>query len=500
MSEAPEQANIAYCAGRDVAIRPMADAALLPFDIWQNRAHVAMLTSAGVITLPHATRIFRALDSLERDFAAGDFQLDPAKEDAHTNIERYVAQKAGSEAAGRMHSGRSRNDQVATVVRMYLRSRLVELAGSIGQLARALLAAAHAHAHVTMAGYTHYQPACITTVGHWLASHAQALLRDMERALTTLERINVSPLGSAAGFGTSWPINRVMTARLLGFRAVQSNTIECVTNRWEMEADTVTVASFLLTHLSILSQDIIFLSLPQIGIIRIADRYVTGSSIMPQKRNPDFAEVTRAKAATVQALCSALMGTAKGALSGYNRDTQWTKYLAMDALDEACPAPVVFRGVIETMFVDETAASATATSNFIDAVDVADALANDAGIPFRTAYEIVSESVRLCEAQGLGHIDLAVVRKLASKAGIPASRLRLTIGTPAALVSRKSHDGGPAPAAVRASVRTMQRQLARLEATLDTRRRQFDDAARSAREALQSISPAPQRPASKSRK
>jgi argininosuccinate lyase len=435
--------------------------------------------------MPNARKIFKALDALEKEFAAGTFELDPAKEDAHTNIERYVAQKAGTDASGRIHSGRSRNDQVATVVRMYLRSRLLELAGSIGHLARALLAGAHAHAGVTMAGYTHYQPACVTTVGHWMASHAQAILRDMERALTTLERINISPLGAAAGFGTSWPINRSMTAGLLGFRAVQSNTTECVTNRWEMEADTVSVASFMLTHLSILSQDIIFLSLPHIGIVRVADRYVTGSSIMPQKRNPDFAEVTRAKAATVQSLNSALLGTAKGALSGYNRDSQWTKYLVMDALDEALPAPVVFRGVIETMNIDITAASATANSNFIDAVDVADSLANEAGVPFRTAYEIVSEAVKLCEDQG--HIDPAVVRKLAVKAGIPTARLKLTIGTPEVLVSRKAHEGGPAPAAVRSSVRTMQRQLARLEATLETKRRQVDDAAEKARRALDTL-------------
>jgi argininosuccinate lyase len=487
MSEAPEQANIAYCAGRDVAVRPMADAALLPFDIWQNRAHVAMLTTAGVISIPHARKIFRALDSLEKEFLAGTFHLDPAKEDAHTNIERYVAQKAGADAAGRIHSGRSRNDQVATVVRMYLRGRLLELAGSTAHLTQALLSAAHTHAHVTMAGYTHYQPACVTTVGHWLASHAQAMLRDLERALSTLERINVSPLGAAAGFGTSWPINRSMTARLLGFRAVQSNTTECVTNRWEMEADAVSVASFLLTHLSILSQDLIFLSLPQIAIVRIADRYVTGSSIMPQKRNPDFAEVTRAKAAMVQSLASALMGTAKGALSGYNRDTQWTKYLAMDALDEVGPAPLVFRGVIESLHIDETAASETASNHFIDAVDVADALANEAGVPFRTAYEIVSEAVRQSEAMELGHIDAGLVRKLALKAGIPAGRLKLGIGTPAVIVARKSHEGGPAPAAVRASVRAMQRQLARLEATVDLKRRQVEDAATAARRALDDL-------------
>jgi argininosuccinate lyase len=359
---------------------------------------------------------------------------------------------------------------------------MLEMAQSTALLIQSLLAHAHAHAGLVMSGYTHYQPACITTVGHWLASHAQALLRDLDRILSSQDRLNISPLGAAAGFGTSWNIDRSFTAKLLGFKAIQANSMDCVTNRWEMEAEAVGTAAFLMTHLSILSQDIIFLSMPQVGILRIADRYVTGSSIMPQKRNPDFAEVTRAKAVVVQGLSGSLFGIAKGALSGYNRDTQWTKYLAMDALDETCPAPVVFRGVIESLTVDGEACRRSATSNFIDAVDVADALANGAGVPFRTAYEIVSDAVRLCE--GSGRIDPAIVRKCAQKAGIPASRLKLSLDTPEALVGRKVHEGGPAPSAVRSSVRSMQKQLARLEAILEERLEQVEFAEAATRKAL----------------
>jgi argininosuccinate lyase len=472
MKEAPEQKNVAYCAGRDVAERPMADAALVPYDVWQNRAHTLMLAQRRIMPKPTARQVLKALTDFEKRAAAGTLALDPRKEDVHTNIEHFVASVAGEDVSGFMHTGRSRNDQTTTVVRMCVRERLLDFGESLVRLVRVINKVAAEHRDVPVTGFTHYQPASLTTIGHWFASHAQALTRDVARVLASYDRINISPLGAAASFGTSWPIDRALTARLLGFDSVQANTLDCVTNRWEMEADAANAVAFALTHLSIVAQDLIMLSLPQSGIVEIADRYVTGSSIMPQKRNPDFAEVTRAKAAVVQSQVAALMGIARGALSGYNRDTQWTKYLVLDILDEAAAAPDIFAGVFGTLKVNRERAAQSARENFVDAVDVADTLARDSGLPFRAAYEIVSRAVRLSEGQG--RIDPEIVERLAAEAG--AKKTKLEISTPERIVAAKDHDGGPAPKAVDRTLRQIAAAAKEQEACFALRRRRLEKA------------------------
>ncbi len=462
LKEAPEMRNIAYCAGRDVAVRPMADAVLVPFDCWQNRAHITMLAEQKIVSGDQAKKIRRAVTGFEDAITSGSLALAPEKEDVHTNIEHYVAKQLGKDISGVMHTGRSRNDQTTTVVRMFIRQRLLEFSALVADLANTIMDRADEFADVPVAGYTHYQPASVTTVGHWFASYAQSLTRDLERLESCYRRVNVSPLGAAASFGTSWPINRERTAELLGFAAVQGNSLDCITNRWEMEADAATTIEFVMTHLSIISQDIILLSAPQFNIIEIADRYVTGSSIMPQKRNPDFAEVTRAKAVVIQQLTAALFGIARGALSGYNRDTQWTKYLILDAFDESIDAPAIFRGVFETLKINVAAAEKSARENFVNAVDVADVLAQESGLPFRTTYEIASKAVRLSEDKG--EIDLDIVRQLADEAG--SKKMKLDVGTPQAIARRKTHTGGTAPARVRADLRILRKKVDKHQATV----------------------------------
>lgn len=475
LKEAPEMRNVAYCAGRDVAERPMADAVLVPFDVWQNRAHITMLAAQGIVPAAVRDKVLKGLDEFERRIADGSLRLDPRKEDVHTNIEHFVADLMGPEVSGVMHTGRSRNDQTTTVVRLFVRDRLLAFGRALCGLVEAVLRQAEAGVNIPVAGFTHYQPASVTTMGHWFASYAQALLRDLERILSSFDRVNRSPLGAAASFGTSWPIDRSLTAKLLGFAEVQSNSLDCVTNRWEMEADAATAVEFALTHLSIISQDLILLSAPQFGIIEIADRYVTGSSIMPQKRNPDFAEVTRAKAVLVQNLTSSLFGIARGALSGYNRDTQWTKYLILDIFDEAADAPTVFMGVFETLKVNAEQAERSARENFVDAVDVADVLARESGLPFRAAYNVASTAVKESEALGRGSVDPQVVRALAEKAG-SAKSLKLDVGSPHEIVARKSHEGGPAPRTVLAGIRAMRKRLTGYVTQFERRTRAIEQA------------------------
>lgn len=464
LKEAPEQANIEYCAGRDVAARPMADAVLVPFDCWQNLAHVTMLAEEKIIPAAAAAKIKKAVAEFEVLVSSGKLSLNPDKEDVHTNIEHFVAGKLGKEISGFMHTGRSRNDQTTTVVRMFIRDRLTVFADELQGLIESILQCAEKYEAVPIGGFTHYQPASITTVGHWLTSYAQMLSRDLERLWASLERINISPLGAAASFGTSWPINRERTAELLGFNGVQENSMDCITNRWEMEADAGTALEFCITHLSILSQDLIILSMPQFGIVEIADRFVTGSSIMPQKRNPDFAEVTRAKAVVAQNLVNSLFGIARGALSGYNRDTQWTKYLIIDLFDEVKQAPAIFRGVFDTLTINVDKALESASQNFVNAVDVADALAQESGLPFRTTYEIASKAVRLCE--GEGSIDVEVVRNLAKEAG--AKNLKLKVGTPEEIAQKKKHTGATSVKVVRASIKKLRAKNTKLKKQFET--------------------------------
>ncbi|AXA35217.1 MAG: argininosuccinate lyase [Candidatus Hydrogenedentota bacterium] len=455
MSEPPDPRNVLYCAGRDVAPRPMADSALVPFDLWQNRAHVLMLAKQGIVSRKIASRILAALDDLESLWERREFVLDPAREDVHINIEHFVATVIGPEASGSMHTARSRNDQTTTVVRLYVRDRLLSFAESLVRLIDVLLDASRKYAHLPIAGLTHYQPASVTTFGHWLASYAQALLRDLERAEQTLHRLNVSPLGAAASFGTTWKIDRAYTAQLLGFDSVQGNTLDCISTRWEFEAEAAVLVAFVLTHLSTIAQDLIVLSLPQVGIVRVADRFTTGSSIMPQKRNPDFAEVTRAKAALVQQLVPTLLGIARGLPSGYNRDTQWTKYAIMDVFDEATAAPEIFADVIATLQVNEARARESAETNFINAVDVADTLARESGAPFRVCYQIISQAVRECESRGRLLPDVVV--QLAREAGVQVQSVNFLSAEQ--ILNEKNHIGGPAPSALAREIRNVREQL-----------------------------------------
>lgn len=473
MKEPPDSATVAYCAGRDVAERPMADAELVPYDLWQNRAHVTMLARQGIIEPHAAIRILQALRDFEHRWLAGKIALDPQKEDVHINIEHFVAAMVGEHVAGKMHTARSRNDQTATVVRMYVRDQLLNFGDNLCRTADAIIKVARRHRKTVVAGLTHYQPASVTTFAHWFASYAQALLRDAKRAVDSYDRINVSPLGAAASFGTSWPIDRHFTARCLGFAGVQENSLDCITNRWEMEADAATAVAYAMTHLSIIAQDLILLSQPQFGILELADRHTTGSSIMPQKRNPDFAEVTRAKTVVVQQLTAALFGIARGLVSGYNRDTQWTKYLIMDIFAEVEAAPTVFCSVFETLRVNKERAFATASAHFVNAVDVADALARQTKLSFREAYKIISRAVRECEARGF--LDDETVARLCRDQLQEIPRSSITCD-PISVVEQKNHVGGPAPEAVDANLERLTADARALAKEFALRRRNLNRA------------------------
>lgn len=448
---APSARMLAYCAGRDVAGRPPCDAELIPYDIWTNRAHCRMLARGGMISGEDLTAILEALDELEAWLAEGRFTLDPDLEDVHINIERHVARCAGEAPAGVMHTARSRNDQSATDMRMWLRDRLLERARALADLVEVLAAFAARHAETLAPGWTHGQPAMPTTLGHWAAAHAWALARDGEALRGLWPLLNSCPLGAAASFGTSWPIDRELTAQLLGFDAPQRNSLDCISARGEMEARLAHALAPAMTHVSALGQDLIFLSSPPRSLIRLGEAHVTGSSIMPNKRNPDFAEVTRSRALAVHGLAGNLTGVGRGALSGYNRDTQWTKYWIMDLLWEVGEAPELFAEVLGALEVDAEACRRAAVEGFSVAADLADHLARTRGMPFRRAYHLVAECVRADEAAGglMRETVNAVLGREGIEPPLDADEATGVLEASRA-IGRRVSAGGPAPDDVRA--------------------------------------------------
>lgn len=477
LHQPPDRLMLEFCAGRDVQALPMADEELLPFDLWTNRAHALMLGKQGILPAALVAKTLGALQALEGEWEAGRYKLDPALEDVHVNVERYVTTWAGPEAGGRLHTGRSRNDQVACDMRLYVRAALADFGAALASLSREVLRLAAAHADVAMPGFTHTQPAMITTWGHWLCSYAQALLRDLERARDAFDQVNRSPLGAAAAFGTSWPIDREFTAELLGFERVDGNTLDAIGSRWEHEANAAHVYALAMNHLAVMAQDLILLTHPYWGMARLADAYVTGSSIMPQKRNPDFAEVIKGKCAWLGGIVAGLLALPKGGMSGFNRDSQITKYAILDVVRECRAAPLVMQGALASLTVDRKAMASALAKGFLDATDFADALARELALPFRTAYDIAAAAVRL--SGHAGRIAPEAARKALEQAGHDtrsAQRVIADLADPARLVARRRHTGSPAPDAVRAHVAVLARELDGLAAALTARRTRIDDA------------------------
>ncbi|MDT8447068.1 MAG: argininosuccinate lyase [bacterium] len=466
LAESPAQANVRFCAGRDVSALPMADQDLVFWDIWTNLAHAKMLSEVGVLNNEEYRQIYNALKSLDPD----QFVLDPGKEDVHINLEHYLTYQCGIEAGKKIHSGRSRNDQVATDMRLYLRDRLLHFTGHLSELALAVIERAEGLKEAVMPGFTHYQPGMPTTAAHWLTAWSQALLRDLNALMDNFKGMNRCPLGSAASFGTSWPIDRERTAELLAFDGVEENSLDAISSRGEQEARVAASIAVAMNHLSQISQDLILWSTPFYGFAKVADRFVTGSSIMPQKRNPDFAEIIRAKAAQTTGSLTSLLGIAKGAMSGYNRDSQQTKYLIMDLFREVMDAPLILAGVVESLTFDEAAMRAACNKDFLNAADVADFLAQRFSLSFRDCYEVLSLAVKYSSEESgqltLGGLQRAVTeRGLADQVVLDASEVA-RLNDAVQLLKEKTHTGAPSPEAVAQLIQRQREQLGQLQEQL----------------------------------
>jgi len=418
-------------------------------DIAGSKAHASMLAECGIISRADARQISEGLERIQSEIAEGRFTFSRALEDVHMNIEARLKEIIG-EAAGRLHTARSRNDQVATDFRLYVRDAIDMLSGQITGLMRALAQKAESHAAAIMPGFTHLQPAQPVTFGHHLLAYVEMLERDRGRLGDARRRLNVSPLGAAALAGTSFPIDRAMTAKALSFEAPMRNSLDAVADR-DFVLETLSAAAICATHLSRFAEEIVIWSTPQFGFVKLSDAFSTGSSIMPQKRNPDAAELVRAKPGRIIAAFTGLLIVMKGLPLAYAKDMQEDKEPLFDALDNLSLALAAMTGMVEDMVPDEAAMRAAAAAGFSTATDLADWLVRVLGKPFREAHHATGAIVALAEKKGVELGDLGLADMQTVEPGITADVFSvLTVEASAA--SRKSL-GGTAPANVRREAR-----------------------------------------------
>ena len=431
------------------------DKVLAPHDIRGSKAHAAMLAEQGIITKADARDIIRGLDQVMAEIESGRFAFSTKLEDIHLNIESRLTELIGP-AGGRLHTARSRNDQVALDFRMYVRDAIDAFDAALTGLQLALARRAEAHADTVMPGFTHLQPAQPVTFGHHLLAYVEMFGRDRGRFGDARRRLNESPLGSAALAGTSFPIDRHATARELGFDRPTANSLDGVSDR-DFALETLAAAVISAMHLSRLAEEIVIWMTPQFGFVRLSDRWTTGSSIMPQKRNPDAAELCRAKVGRIAGAFQGLLMVMKGLPLTYAKDMQEDKETTFDALRSFAVAVAAMRGMIEDLEPDPDAMRAAAQGGYATATDLADWLVRELKLPFREAHHVTGAIVKRAETQGIGLEELPLGAMQAVEPRITKS-VYAVLGETNSVRSRTSF-GGTAPQNVRKMARAWIKRL-----------------------------------------
>src|SRR5262245_29334704 len=360
-------------------------------DIAASKAHAAMLAKQGIIGADDARKIAHGLDTILSEIGSGEFKFKRALEDIHMNVESRLAELIGP-AAGRLHTARSRNDQVATDFRLWVRSRIDDLDGLLGDYQRALAEKALAHAGTVMPGFTHLQSAQPVTFGHHLLAYVEMAARDRGRFKDARDRLNECPLGAAALAGTSFPVNRDMTASALGFDRPMANSLDAVSDR-DFVLETLSAAAITAVHLSRFAEEIVIWCSPLAGLVLLSDRFTTGSSIMPQKRNPDAAELVRAKTGRIIGALQALLIVMKGLPLAYQKDMQEDKEGAMDALSALMLSLAAMTGMVRDMLPAAARMRQAADEGYSTATDLADWLVSALKMPFRDAHHVTGRIV-----------------------------------------------------------------------------------------------------------
>ncbi len=420
------------------------DKRLYAQDIAGSKAHAAMLAKQGIIAKSDAAEIRRGLDQVQAEIEGGSFTFSTALEDIHMNVEQRLKDIIGA-AAGRLHTARSRNDQVATDFRLYIRDAVDHLDGQLKDLQLALAEKAVVHAKTIMPGFTHMQVAQPITFGHHCLAYVEMLARDRSRLADARKRMNESPLGAAALAGTSFPIDRAMTAKALGFDRPMRNSLDAVADR-DFVLELLSAAAICATHLSRLAEEIVIWSTTQFRFVKLSDKFTTGSSIMPQKRNSDAAELVRAKPGRILGALTALLVVMKGLPLTYSKDMQEDKEPAFDAIDNLSLAIAATTGMVRDLVPNADIMRASAATGFSTATDLADWLVRTLNMPFREAHHVTGSLVAMAEKQGCDLPELALpdMQKIEPRM---TKEVYKVLTVEASVASRRSF-GGTAPSNV----------------------------------------------------
>jgi argininosuccinate lyase len=430
------------------------DYRLAQVDIQGSLAHAEMLAHQKIISQQDYAEIVRGMTQIQADISAGKFEWLLDLEDVHLNIEKRLTELVG-DAGKRLHTGRSRNDQVATDIRLYLRSAIDDIHGLLNNLQIALLQLAEQHASTIMPGFTHMQVAQPVTFGHHMLAYVEMFNRDAERMVDCRKRVNRLPLGAAALAGTTFPIDRQRVAKTLGFEDICHNSLDAVSDR-DFAIEFCAASALVMTHISRLSEELVIWMSPRVGFIDIADRFCTGSSIMPQKKNPDVPELARGKTGRVNGHLVALLTLMKGQPLAYNKDNQEDKEPLFDTVDTVIDTLRIFADMAAGISVKPDAMRAAALQGYATATDLADYLVKK-GLPFRDAHEAVAKAVRACEQRSCDLVDLSLaeLREFSPLINDDIFSVLTLEGS----VAARNHPGGTAPAQVVEAIKRARSRL-----------------------------------------
>ena len=422
------------------------DQRLYRHDIVGSRAHAQMLAHIGVLTEAECQQILQGLDQVQAEIESGQLQWSVALEDVHMNIEARLTALIG-DAGKKLHTGRSRNDQVATDIRLYLRDEIDAIQAELKRLQVALIDLAEREFDAIMPGFTHLQVAQPVTFGHHMLAWFEMLVRDAQRLVDCRKRVNVMPLGSAALAGTSYPIDREYTAKLLGFDSVTENSLDAVSDR-DFAIEFCAAAALIMTHLSRFSEELILWASAQFNFVDIPDAFCTGSSIMPQKKNPDVPELVRGKTGRVNGHLVSLLTLMKGQPLAYNKDNQEDKEPLFDVIDTLRGSFKVYADMMAALTIKRDNMERAALQGFSTATDLADYLVRN-GVPFRDAHEVVGKAVRLGvdTSRDLAEMTLAELQQFSDAIGDDVFDVLTLQGS----VAARDHIGGTAPSQVKAA-------------------------------------------------
>ncbi len=453
-----------------------ADTRLVGYDIWGSQVHAIMLARQGIISETDLREILRWLCNAEDDFKNENFSLDPNKEDVHMNVESYLIENAGREFGGKLHTARSRNDQVLVDAHLYIREETLNIQRGVSTLCDSFLYIAKEHVDTVMPGYTHTQHAQPITLGFWATAYVSMFLRDQKRLHAAYELANTNPLGACALAGTTFPIDRHLTTKLLGFDSLHEHALDVISSR-DFIAETLFALSLVMANLSRISEEIIYWTTYEYGIAVLDDAYSSGSSIMPQKKNPDIAELTRGRTGRVYGALLDLLTNLKGLPMGYNRDFQEDKPPLWEAFDIVKSCLGILPDLLKTTDFKTDRMAELVNANFATATELANYLVKEHQLSFRESHEVVGWLVGELVQQEKTFTDWDLTIKLLKEKDIdiPISQLQQILDAKMAIQNNKSL-GGTSPTEVNRMIASFEEQLYEITNSITTRQTQIEDA------------------------